>query len=134
MAKFRRGVNRVTPELYAELKPKLNTPADHKKVMREYKIGDSTCRSIRNTDSYEEYRARVADKRKATRDLESIVEHATYDREPKVTMVAYESSKEPEDDDKPGIAARIVGVFLVICIMLIATGLTYATLKWAFGF
>lgn len=133
MAKFRRGVNRVTPELYAELKPKLTRPSDHKKVMREYKIGDSTCRSIRNTNSYEEYRARVADKRKATRDLESIVEHATYDREPKVTMVAFEND-EPEKKDKVNVAARIVGLFLVICLLLIAVGVTYATLKWAFGF
>lgn len=131
MAKFRRGVNCVTPEFYAEVKPKLKSPADHKKVMREYKIGDSTCRSIRNTNSYEEYRARVADKRKNTRKLESIVENAVYDRapEPEITVVA-----DVDDEKKPGVAARIVGVFLVICLMLIAAGVTYATLKWAFGF
>ena len=129
MAKFRRGVNCVTPEIYAELKSKLNRPADDEKVMREYKLGASTCRTIRNTKSYEEYRARVADKRKATRQLESIVENATYDREPKVTIIA-----EAEHEEKPSIGARIVGLFLLACMLLIATGLTYATLKWAFGF
>lgn len=127
--KFSRKVNRVTPELYAELKPKLKIPADHKKVMREYGIGDSTCRSIRNTDSYEEYRARVADKRKATRDLESIVENATYDRKPEATVII-----EAQREEKPDLGARLVGLFLLACLLAIATGLTYATLKWAFGF
>ena len=129
MAKVRRGVNCVTPELYAELKPKLTCPADHKKVMREYKIGDSTCRSIRNTNSYEEYRARVADKRKAARQLESIIENTTYDRKPKVTIIA-----EAEHEEKTSIGVRLVGLFLLACTLLIAAGLTFATLKWAFGF
>lgn len=129
MAKFRRGVNCVTPELYAELKSKLNRPADDNKVMREYKISASTCRSIRNTNSYEEYRGRVADKRKATRDLESVVENAIYDREPNTTVVI-----ESHKDEEPSIGARIVGLFLLACLLLIAGGLTYAVLKWAFGF
>ena len=129
MAKFRRRVNCVTPELYAELKSKLKRPVDDKKVMRKYKIGNSTCRSIRNTKSYEEYRARVADKRKVTRELESIVENATYDREPKATIVL-----EAEKSEKLNIGARVVGCFLLACLLLIAVGVTYATLKWAFGF
>ena len=129
MAKFRREVNCVTPGLYAELKSKLNRPADDKKVMREYKIGASTCRTIRNTKSYEEYRSRVADKRKAARELESIVENATYDREPKVTIIA-----EAEHEEKTSVGARIVGLFLLACLLFIAAGLTFATLKWAFGF
>ena len=128
MAKFRRGVNCVTPELYAELKSKLNRPADDNKVMREYKISASTCRSIRNTNSYDEYRDRVANKRKAMRDLESIVENATYDREPKVTITT--EVERPETS----LGARIVGLFLLTCLLLIAGGLTYAVLKWAFGF
>lgn len=128
MAKFRRGVNCVTPELYAELKSKLNCPADDNKVMREYKISASTCRSIRNTNSYDEYRDRVANKRKAMRNLESIVENATYDREPKVTITT--EVERPETS----LGARIVGLFLLACLLLIAGSLTYAALKWAFGF
>ena len=127
--KFSRKVNCVTPELYAELKPQLKSPADHKKVMREYGIGDSTCRSIRNTGSYEEYRSRVADKRKATRDLESIVENATYDRKPEATVII-----EAQREEKPDFIARLVGLFLLACLIAIVTGFTYAVLKWAFGF
>ncbi len=129
MAKFRRGVAVVTSELYDELKTKLHRPSDDRKVMREYKIGASTCRTIRNTADYSEYRERIdrrREKDKATRQLESIVRDAAYDREmPDVTITT---------EAEPSLAARVAGLFLLICLLLIALGITYATLKWAFGF
>ena len=132
MAKFRRGVNCVTPELYAELKAKLTCPSDDNKVKREYKISDTTCRNIRNTANYEEYRARLKKNHQPSsmKALDELVKNAKYDRrEPNKPNVAIVEVEHESADP----LARAVGVFLLACMCLIIVGITVGVLKWAFG-
>lgn len=139
MAKFRRGVNRVTPEFYAELKSKLVKPSDDKKIMREYKIGQTTAQMIRNTTDFDEYRARAKrnhEKTKATRELDKIVKDAKYDRNSEFptlqpNFAANHKTRTRDEDYSP--LGRAIGWMLTICFLLIALGVTYAVLKWAFG-
>lgn len=137
MTKNRRGVNRITPELYAEIKAKLHNPADDLKVMKEYGIGKTSAQSIRNTKNYEEYHSK-ASRQKAERDLCKVCENAKYDREdsaedeaidPKLGVVIT-----THHEDEPTVLAQIVGGFLVVCLMLIAVGVTLGILRWALGF
>lgn len=137
MANNRRGVVRITPELYAEIKSKLHEPSDDEKIMREYKIGKTTAQTIRNTANYESYR-KLADRQKAERELDKITRNAKYDREEEP---AAEAPKAPkigvaivEHHEESNALARAVGVFLVVCLLLIVCGITLGVLRWALKF
>lgn len=51
---------RITAELYSEVKPSLKTTRDDEKVMRKYSLGQTTVRAIRRSINYQDYRAKTA--------------------------------------------------------------------------
>lgn len=137
--KNRRGVLRVTPELYAEIKSKLHSPSDDERVIREYGISKTTAKAIRNSKDFKAYHEKAM-RQRAERELDKITRNAKYDRKeeteneapkaPKIGIAVIEHQKEEESNT----LAQIVGVFLVVCLMLIVGGITLGVLRWALGF
>lgn len=125
MAKNHKKVSCITPELYAELKAQLHSPADDENVRMIYGISDTTCRAIRNTKSYSDYRERVNRRHsnQNMRELDELIKNAKYDR-----------CEYPEiNEDDTSLLARLVGFFLLACLLIIAGSLAYAAVRWAAG-
>lgn len=136
MAKFRRGINCITPEIYAELKSKLTRPSDDQKVMREYKLGKTTCQNIRNTENYEEYKKRNTKSRQnicsndGMKELDDIIKNAKYDRVCKTPKVAVIEIDNGAQQTAPKWLARTVGVFLLLCLCICIGAMTFALVRW----
>ncbi len=124
--KYHRSVNRVTEQFYNEVKPKLRSTQNYSGVMRKYKISQTTCRAIKNTASYAEYRERSlkSHKPKTSQQLERLVREATYDRP---TQPATPQTPSRSAGEKAG------AIFLLACLFTIAAGLAIGALRWGLG-
>ena len=51
---------KVDAKLYDKIKSELKTPKDDKKVMKKYKLGQTTVRAIRRSSSYKMFRLKTS--------------------------------------------------------------------------
>lgn len=51
---------KVDAKLYAKIKKELKTPHDDEKVMKKYKLGQTTVRAIRRSNSYKMFRLKTS--------------------------------------------------------------------------
>jgi len=67
--------------------------------------------------------------RRAQRELDRITKEAEYDRKP------YDNQLLPEKDRKKcSLSARVISVFIIICILLMIGCITLGLARWALGF
>ena len=55
MPKYRRAVNKVTEELYNQIKPLVKTTRDYRKAKKMFGVSETTLRKIKNTRDFAEY-------------------------------------------------------------------------------
>lgn len=94
---------KVDVKLYNKIKQELHTPKDDKKVMKKYKLGQTTVRAIRLSNSYRMFRFRTTLRRR------------------KITL---NSSLSPQEQ-----AQRAWVGFMALC-ALAALAATYIIVRW----